>query len=733
MYNSNNGQFQRTVHTEVVHDPNTAYPSTHLTTEKVKICFDNKVGYDSLDEEMQLGSQNPALQALVEPVIKDILSSKEAVPALPATLNTTPPILLVPVTPMGMPNLPSMPQVQVPLITMPNPLPMLAVPVTPMGMPNLPSMPQVQVPLITMPNPLPMLAVPVTPMGMPNLPSMPQVQVPPMTMPNLPPPPNGAYPQPSVVKQNYLQKLLSVEKDSLTYRHIVNLFAILALTGIAFERVLRSILARVEKDYITVTPSKDGLYWIMNIHMDNVLYEGNDIVSLYALISGQSLALSIECLFKHICTHEYENSFAAPDKKSYWDFEYAPLFSQDFPTTYKMIFNAFKADFVKKGNFHYPNRLEISFRLKNAKSFTLDFSLMKNKKSSETRWFQKTPPNKAIKLEESTKALPKASLVIQPGQKIPGSEIKRKVILQPIIESGMLIWIYGPEKSFKSRFARILAHSLSHGNTFLDKYKVNSPVSVLFISGEDLPDKFEQACEEELRGANLPVETKFSCILAKALNNASGQINILDPFWKSQIDLALTTTDVIILDCLYSLTTNKVSITELITYITPWKNKGKTFSIIDHTNREGELSGSVDKKRVADLCMELVKNIDGTVTLSFPITRYLGPDDSQPLILRPVFSNDYTFKFETSEEKIPQVSSETKRKMIAHILMTQYGLKQKGKLDDLFSVRNSTISNWTVEAKEKCWQPHEKELLDKYQNMSKNELEDEAIKLKKDK
>ena len=39
--------------------------------------------------------------------------------------------------------------------------------------------------------------------------------------------------------------------------------------------------------------------------------------------------------------------------------------------------------------------------------------------------------------------------ITKPGEKIPGSGIIRKKVLSPLIESGQLIWVYGPEKSGK--------------------------------------------------------------------------------------------------------------------------------------------------------------------------------------------------------------------------------------------------------------------------------------------
>ncbi len=685
-YDENN--FPMSVSAEVVFDPNTIYPPTPLSegdhiehnatkilpqhANGIKIRFLNKGGDKALDEDMLLSCQHPDVQAICDRLEKDIFAPQEVVAPLPV------------IPPANSPAIP------------------LATPL--MNVYNQPLYVSPPIPL----SPIPLMSM----------------------YSNLLPPPTWASLHPYVVKQNYLQILLNREKDTLTYKHIVMLFAILSLTGVAFERAYKTVLNGVTKDFIDAYSSKDCLRWIERLPIDNVLHWGDDMVSLYAFITKQSLASSIECLHRHLCAHEHENSFAATDKKSHWVFENTPLFYLELPLAYKTIFEAFNTHPVYKSSTYPPSRFEVSFKLKGVKSFTLDFSLMKSTKSSESRWFQKseqTPPSVA---QQSPHALPEATPIIKPGDKIPGSDIERKKLLSPIIESGMIVWIYGPEKSFKSRFGRVLAHSLSHGSIFLNKYTPSEPVPVLFISGEDLPDKFQCACEAELRGANLPVEIKFSLLLAKDPSNTSGQIDILAPRWKALIEKAIVTQDVIILDCLYSLTTNKVSIAELIAYTTPWKNKGKTFIIIDHTNREGELQGSIDKVRIADMCIKLEKNENDTITLSFPTTRHLGPDDSLPLLLRPKFGTDGTFKFEIYEGEPPQISNKTKCKMIAYILHEDYHLKQQDEIDNLFEVSNSSISNWVKECRGTTWAPHEKKLYENYKAMSCEALKEEAKKLK---
>ena len=245
--------------------------------------------------------------------------------------------------------------------------------------------------------------------------------------------------------------------------------------------------------------------------------------------------------------------------------------------------------------------------------------------------------------------------VTKPGEKIPGSDVVRKAILSPLIESGQLVWLYGPAKSGKSRLARCMAHVISYGGTFLGKYQAASDLKVLFVDGEMAPDKLEEAFDVELAGLGLPPGVNFSVEAAKRKDNPYGEINLLSQKWKDSFDSILHDYDVIFFDCYYSLI-NKVMPAALLKWLTPWKNKGKTFIIVDHTNKKGKLQGGSDKERAADLCIEITPKDNRCVEISFPMTRYLGPEDSEPFTLISVFKNK-AFRFELLESEEDSTSS----------------------------------------------------------------------------
>lgn len=240
--------------------------------------------------------------------------------------------------------------------------------------------------------------------------------------------------------------------------------------------------------------------------------------------------------------------------------------------------------------------------------------------------------------------------VTKPGEKIPGSDIVRKKVLHPLIESGQLIWVYGPEKSGKSWLARSMAHVISYGGTLLGKYEAASDLKVLYIDSEMEPDKLDKAADKELKGLGFTDGVKFARKVARAKDNPSGEINLCKLDWQAWFNAVVPQYDVIFLDCYYSLTENEVKPKELLKLIMPWKTNGKTFIVVDHTNREGELQGGTDKKRAADLCIEVAPQDNRCVEISFPTVRHLGPDETMPFTLLRVFEND-TFRFELAESE----------------------------------------------------------------------------------
>ena len=290
--------------------------------------------------------------------------------------------------------------------------------------------------------------------------------------------------------------------------------------------------------------------------------------------------------------------------------------------------------------------------------------------------------------------------ITKPGEKIPGSDIIRKKVLYPLIESGQIIWLYGPEKSGKSWLARSMAHVISYGGTFLEKYEAATGLRVLYMDSEMEPDKLEAAADKELKGLSFTDGVKFARKVARARDNPSGEINLYAPDWQAWFNAVLPEYDVIFLDCYYSLTGSSTMPKELLKLLTPWKSKGKTFIIVDHTNKEGELQGGADKKRAADLCIEVAPQDNQCVEISFPTVRHLGSDDTMPFTLRRVFENNM-FRFELVEsesESEPALSLSDSRTALAYVWVESKGLKP-AELAGYLSYGTSSVYDWVKKVK----------------------------------
>lgn len=194
--------------------------------------------------------------------------------------------------------------------------------------------------------------------------------------------------------------------------------------------------------------------------------------------------------------------------------------------------------------------------------------------------------------------------------------------------------------------------------------------------------------------------TKFARKVARAPDNPSGEINLYAPEWQAWFNAVMPEYDVIFLDCYYSLTGSSDIPKELLKLLTPWKNKGKTFIIVDHTNKEGDLQGRADKKRAADLCIEVTPQDGQCVEISFPTVRHLGPEDTKAFTLRRIFENTM-FRFEVVEsepELEPALSLSDSRTALAYVWVESKRLKA-AELAGYLSYGTSSVYDWVKKVK----------------------------------
>lgn len=289
--------------------------------------------------------------------------------------------------------------------------------------------------------------------------------------------------------------------------------------------------------------------------------------------------------------------------------------------------------------------------------------------------------------------------ITQPGQSIPGSDLVRKQVLAPLFESGFIIWLYGPEKVGKGWLALLIAHVAAKGGLLLGRFQAAPNCKVLMIDGETLPDKLKVKIDMVAIGNGDPAGScPYAIKAAKEPRNLSGAIDLLDLEQQHEFDRQLSDFDLVIIDNFYSLTENKPNVRPFLDWINRWRNKGVAFLILDHTNKEGELQGSSDKKRAADLCMELETVDYQQIRLSFPTSRHLGPEDTQPILLQMRFAAD-SFCFDvvgSPAVETQTLSEDMKRQAIAHVM------KERGKrpeeIGQIMGYGKSSIYDWQKKA-----------------------------------
>ena len=252
------------------------------------------------------------------------------------------------------------------------------------------------------------------------------------------------------------------------------------------------------------------------------------------------------------------------------------------------------------------------------------------------------------------------------GQDIPGSDIERHELLAPLLRSGFIAWIYGPEKSGKGWLAILMAYVIATGGRLFGRFDAPEPRRVLLLDGESLPDLLTEKIQKVLRGANYPGKRPFDIKVAKEKGNDT-MINLSDPEQHRTYAPLFGNYDVVIIDNVYSMTDNKQNIRPFLDWLRMWTSEGITFLVFDHTNKEGELQGSADKKRIADLCIEICKEGENLVTLSFPVFRHgIAP---KPIDLRIVSGDDF-FRFEIveklSDDRRLKLTAPQLRKLWAH-------------------------------------------------------------------
>lgn len=231
----------------------------------------------------------------------------------------------------------------------------------------------------------------------------------------------------------------------------------------------------------------------------------------------------------------------------------------------------------------------------------------------------------------------------KPGDPIPGGDVVPEMLLYPIIKEGELIWIYSDAKVGKSWTAQAIADAVASGDTVIGKWISVASHGVLLVDGEMSPDGLKNIIEMVIAGNGHTSKGRQHAVLC-AKSTDEGIIDLEDEEIQRTIEGGLDGIKLLILDNFQSLTSNSHSaLKNLRLWLRRINRSGVAVVVLDHTNRDGELQGSIEKERIADLTISLSYSDDqakteGRILVEFPAPRRLHGSDAEAFQLRKVFT-----------------------------------------------------------------------------------------------
>ena len=295
------------------------------------------------------------------------------------------------------------------------------------------------------------------------------------------------------------------------------------------------------------------------------------------------------------------------------------------------------------------------------------------------------------------------SLIIAPGEKMPGEDIERRTILDPIIKSGHTIWLYAATGVGKSWLSICIAYAVAKGHCQIGPWRSNKAMKVLYIDGEMNSDELRLKINMIKAGYGDKGIAPIHLISA----GSTGTINILDTAWQKDIEPELKDYDLIIFDNLYSLTENRnFEIKPLLRWFKKLNKLDIAVVAVDHSNREDKIQGSVEKERAADTIIELsiinknadVKNGDDNegeemINVSILKARSLPPELTKPLLLKKIYTQN-SFKLEEVQQTTGKPSIPGEDKQFA---MIKFMKKYKGytfkQISEELGIRINTVQH----------------------------------------
>jgi hypothetical protein len=330
-------------------------------------------------------------------------------------------------------------------------------------------------------------------------------------------------------------------------------------------------------------------------------------------------------------------------------------------------------------------------------------------------------------------------VITPPGGKIPGEDKIRPMVLDPIIKAGHKIWLYAPAKVGKTWFALSLAYVIAKGDCQFARWRsLKKSRKVLYIDGEMLPDELGKNIRMIMAGFGDSGQRPFHVYNAKATK--SGFMDILDPPWQKMMEVHIKDMDLVIIDNFYCLTDNRIAnIKPALEWINKLCKRGIAVLVVDHTNREGLLQGSISKERAADLSIKLADfnhdaenevegytedEVENRIIVEFPVARSLSKEITAPFVMEKVFTED-TFRFElvTQTDNAKQIVPDKIKKLAKIKFLKEVEKMSYTEIERVTGIKRSTAQE-LYKDKMPNLTSNEKEMLDQEfeRLMSENSL-----------
>jgi DNA-binding NarL/FixJ family response regulator len=281
------------------------------------------------------------------------------------------------------------------------------------------------------------------------------------------------------------------------------------------------------------------------------------------------------------------------------------------------------------------------------------------------------------------------------NDKIQGSSRKRKMILDPIIESGTITWLFAAEKVGKTLIALAIANAIGTGHKTIGTWRTSDPKKVLYIDGEMPGDKLQSHIDRIIRGSGVnPEQQQRAFHTYLFAENDLEYSSILDEEWQKKHLDELLEFDLIILDNYYTLydSLNPIKFIRWMKNIARQNNVA--FLVLDHTNSNGELQGSIVKKRAMDLGIQLSSLSQNEINIDYLYDRYGREYQAGKFTLTKCFTSDtitLTSKIlDSSTNQFKEFENIEKRIIAIYALKKQN--KSNKEVADILNISTSTVT-----------------------------------------